>query len=439
MLNNPCKENGRMRKILINGGNFLYGSVEISGMKNAALPVIYATILANDVCILENIPSVSDVTLSLEILADMGARVRRINSTSVEIDTTGLAPVSPDADLVSRIRASTYLLGACLGRFGKASVPYPGGCDIGPRPLNFHMEAFKKLGAAVSNDNGMFVANAPDGLKGSMISLEIPSVGATVNSILAAVFASGTTIIHNAAREPHIIDLAGFLNNCGADIRGAGTNVIKVVGVKSLHGTSYKILPDMIEAGTYMVAAAACGGMVNICSVVPKHLEAISARLIDMGVGVEARGDRITVTSNGFLQATDVKTGFYPGFPTDMHPQFAVLLAMAKGVSTITDSVFDNRFKYADQLEKMNANVKVSGNTAIFVGGNLKAAPVVAPDLRAGAALVIAGLAADGVTEISNVELIERGYVNIINKLRALGADITMRVEPDAVSIPTVG
>lgn len=428
-----------MRKILINGGNFLYGNVEISGMKNAALPVIYATILANDVCILENIPAVSDVTLSLEILADMGAKVRRINSTTVEIDTSGFAPVTPSQDMVSRIRASTYLLGACLGRFGKASVPYPGGCDIGPRPLNFHMEAFKKLGATVSNDNGMFTADAPDGLIGSMISLEIPSVGATVNSILAAVFANGTTIIHNAAREPHIIDLAGFLNNCGADIRGAGTNVIKVVGVKSLHGTSYKILPDMIEAGTYMVAAAACGGMVSICSVVPKHLEAISARLIDMGVGVEARGDRITVTSNGFLKATDIKTGFYPGFPTDMHPQFAVLLAMAKGVSTITDSVFDNRFKYADQLEKMNANVKVSGNTAIFVGGELKAAPVVAPDLRAGAALVIAGLAADGITEISNVELIERGYVNIINKLRALGADIVMRVEPDAVSIPTVG
>ncbi|MBR2371060.1 MAG: UDP-N-acetylglucosamine 1-carboxyvinyltransferase [Clostridia bacterium] len=428
-----------MRKILINGGNFLYGNVEISGMKNAALPVIYATILANDVCILENIPTVSDVTLSLEILTDMGAKVRRINSTSVEIDTSCLAPVTPSADLVSRIRASTYLLGACLGRFGKAAVPYPGGCDIGPRPLNFHMEAFKKLGADVSNDNGMFTADAPDGLRGSMISLEIPSVGATVNSILAAVFASGTTIIHNAAREPHIIDLAGFLNNCGADIRGAGTNVIKVVGVKSLHGTSYKILPDMIEAGTYMVAAAACGGMVNICSVVPKHLEAISARLIDMGVGVEAGGDRITVTSNGFLKATDIKTGFYPGFPTDMHPQFAVLLAMAKGVSTITDSVFDNRFKYADQLEKMNANVKVSGNTAIFVGCDLKAAPVVAPDLRAGAALVIAGLAADGVTEISNVELIERGYVNIINKLRALGADIVMRVEPDAVATPSVG
>ena len=426
-----------MRKIIINGGNFLYGNVEISGMKNAALPVIYATILAKDVCILDNIPAVSDVSLSLDILSEMGAKVRRISNTRIEIDTTHVELYTPPAELVGKLRASTYLLGACLGRFGKASVPHPGGCNIGPRPLNYHAEAFKKLGAIVTNENGNITAEAPEGLKGNTINLEVPSVGATVNSILAAVFAKGTTIINNAAREPHIIDLAGFLNNCGADIRGAGTTIIKVVGVKSLRGTSYKILPDMIEAGTYMVAAAACGGMVNICSVVPKHLSTVSQKLIDMGVGVEASGDRITITSNGVLQATDVKTGFYPAFPTDMHPQFAVLLAMANGVSTISDSVFDNRFQYVDELCRMNANAKVSGNSAIFVGTRLKSAPVTALDLRAGAALVIAGLAADGETEISNVDNIERGYVNIISKLRALGADISMRIEPDTVCVPT--
>ena len=420
-----------MRKIVINGGKYLYGNVEISGMKNAALPVIFATILAKDVCIIENVPQVSDVELSLNILADMGARIRYINSTKVEIDTTYIDPSVTPLDVVSKIRASAYLLGAELGRFGKASVGFPGGCDIGPRPLNFHFDAFRKLGAEVTNDNGIISVSAPDGLQGGIINLEKPSVGATVNSILAAVFAKGTTIINNAAREPHIIDLALFLNNCGADVRGAGTTIIKVFGVKSLHGTSYKILPDMIEAGTYMVAAAACGGMVNICSVVPKHLEAIISKLVDMGVGVEKHSDRITITSNGILQPTNVTASFYPNFPTDMHPQFAVLLALANGVSTLTDTVFDNRFKYVDQLARMNANISVSGNTAMFMGGKLKAAPVSAPDLRAGAALVIAGLVAKGTTEISNIEYIERGYVNIINKLRMLGADIDLKIERD--------
>ena len=419
-------------KIMIQGGKPLYGDISISGMKNAALPILFATILVGDVCTLENIPEVSDITTTLEILKQMGARISLRRRNTVRIDTRHICQGSSPYDLVHRLRGSTYLLGAELGRFGTATVGWPGGCDFGSRPLDQHMKGFEALGASVNIDNGYIHLSAPNGLHGSSVYFDVASVGATVNIILASVLANGTTVIDNAAREPHIVDLANFLNSCGANITGAGTTMIKIRGVTELHGCSYTIIPDMIEAGTYMVAAAATGGCVHIRSVIPKHIETITAKLCEMGVCVEEYDDSVLVKATGELRNVNIKTLYYPGFPTDMHPQFAPLLCLASGVSCIQEGIWENRFRYVDELRKMGATVMLDSRTATFVGvEKLVGAPVNAVDLRAGAAMVIAGLAAEGTTEIMGVEYINRGYDNIVGKLRELGAAIEEVTVPD--------
>lgn len=417
-----------MKKIVINGGKKLYGDICVSGMKNAALPIIFACILTKSECTLENIPDVTDVNLSLKILEDMGAKINRIDKTTVSVDTENLNGHSSRADLVSRLRASTYLLGAELGRFNEARVGFSGGCDFGNRPIDQHQKGFEALGAKSTVENGCnCVVAGPGGLHGGSVYLDIASVGATINVMLAAVLANGKTTIDNAAREPHIVDLANFLNMCGAKISGAGTSFIKITGVEELHGCTYTIIPDMIEAGTYMVAAAATGGRVNVKGVIPKHMETVTAKLIEMGVGVEEEDDTLTVFREARPGNVNVKTYFYPGFPTDMHPQFGALLAIADGTSVITEGVFDNRFRYVDELMKMNAEIYVSGRNATIIGKEtLCGAPVKAVDLRAGAALIIAGLAASGTTEISQIETIERGYDDIVGKLRGIGADVRL-------------
>ena len=418
-----------MKRIIINGGRKLRGDIFVSGMKNAALPIVFASILTADECTLENLPNVTDVNLSLKILESMGAQVTRLNQTTVRVDTRHFLPVNTCGDMVSKLRASTYLLGAELGRFGEALVGLSGGCDFGVRPIDQHIKGFEALGAVASVENGCnHVVAGKGGLRGGSVYLDIASVGATINVMLAAVLARGRTTIDNAAREPHIVDLANFLNMCGARISGAGTSFIKITGVEKLHGCTYTIIPDMIEAGTYMVAAAATGGRVTVRGVIPKHLETVTAKLIEMGAGVDEGDDCITVSRTSRLNRANIKTYFYPGFPTDMHPQFGALLATADGTSVITEGVFDNRFRYVDELVKMNAEIKVVGRTATVIGKpGLTGAPVKAVDLRAGAALIIAGLAAEGVTEITGVETIERGYDDIVGKLRGLGADITLR------------
>jgi len=417
-----------MKKILINGGKKLHGKIDVSGMKNAALPIIFACILTGKKCVLDNIPDVTDVNLSLKILEDMGAEVIRISRNTVSVDTEKLNGMTSRHDLVSRLRASTYLLGAELGRFGEARVGFSGGCDFGVRPIDQHQKGFEALGAKVTVENGCNrVVAGPQGLRGGSVYLDIASVGATINVMLAAVLADGKTTIDNAAREPHIVDLANFLNMCGAKITGAGTSFIKITGVTELHGCEYTIIPDMIEAGTYMVAAAAAGGRVTVSGVIPKHMETVTAKLIEMGAGVDEEEDSLTVSANGRLSNVNIKTFFYPGFPTDMHPQFGALLAFADGASVITEGVFDNRFRYADELVKMNAEIIVAGRTATIIGKEkLCGAPVNAVDLRAGAALIIAGLAAEGTTEIRQIETIERGYDNIVGKLAGIGADIRL-------------
>ncbi len=417
-----------MKKILINGGKKLHGDVFVGGMKNAALPIIFASILTADRCVVENVPAVSDVELSLEILSGMGARVERINKTTVAIDTKDFVGGDSPYDLVSRLRGSTYLLGAELGRFGEARVGFSGGCNFGTRPIDQHIKGFEALGATFAIDGGLNCVKAPRcGLEGASVYLDIASVGATINVMLAAVTARGRTTIDNAAREPHIVDLANFLNMCGAHISGAGTSLIKINGVERLHGCNYTIVPDMIEAGTYMVAAAAAGGRVNVRGVIPKHLETVAAKLEEMGVTVDETGDCITVTRNGKLHGTTVKTFFYPGFPTDMHPQFSALMVGASGISKVTEGVWEGRFKYVDELRKMGAVISVDGRSATIVGvPKLRGAYVTAVDLRAGAAMIIAGLAAEGVTEISRIETIERGYDDIVGKLTALGADVRL-------------
>ena len=426
-------------KIMIQGGKPLYGDISISGMKNAALPILFATILVKDICTLENIPAVSDISTSLEILQAMGARISRRTPTTVQIDTRHINQGSSPYDLVQRLRGSTYLLGAELGRFGAACVGWPGGCDFGSRPLDQHMKGFEALGATVQNESGYIRLSAPNGLCGSSVYFDVASVGATVNIILASVLANGTTVIDNAAREPHIVDLANFLNSCGANITGAGTSVIKVRGVTELHGCSYTIIPDMIEAGTYMVAAAATGGCVHIRSVIPKHVETITAKLTEMGVCVEEYDDSVMVKSTGELRNVNIKTLYYPGFPTDMHPQFAPLLCLASGVSCIQEAIWENRFRYVDELRKMGATIMLDARTATFVGvEKLVGAKVEATDLRAGAAMVIAGLAAEGITEIGNVQYIKRGYDDIVGKLCALGASITEVTIPDGDLIKKV-
>jgi UDP-N-acetylglucosamine 1-carboxyvinyltransferase len=414
-----------MDKIIIKGGNRLFGSVDISGMKNAALPIIFATILTKSKCVIENLPAVSDVTLSLSILKEMGASVRFLNPTTVEIDTSSFCQGFAPFDLVSKMRGSTYLLGAELGRFGKANVNYPGGCDFGVRPIDQHIKGFEALGAKVWRENGYVNAVAENGLIGNSVYFDVTSVGATVNVMLAAVLAEGMTIIENAAREPHIVDLANFFNTCGANITGAGTSVIKVRGVKELHGCTYTIIPDMIEAGTFMVAAAVTGGRVHVTNIIPKHMETVSTKLLEMGAQIEEHDDAITVTSDGHLSSVNIKTLPYPGFPTDMHPQFGAALCFAEGTGMITEGIWESRFRYTDELRKMGADIIVDGKSATYIGKSfMSGARLNAVDLRGGAAVMIAALAADGISEITGIDVIKRGYYDIVGKFKDIGADI---------------
>ena len=410
---------------MIQGGNRLTGEVEISGAKNAVVAILPAAILANGVCRVENIPNIADVTTALEILDNLGAQVRRVNRNTVEIDSRTITSHVVPHDLARQMRASYYFIGALLGRFGTARVAMPGGCNFGVRPIDQHLKGFTALGAQVAPmENGM-IEVAADKLVGSAVYLDMASVGATVNILLAAVRARGTTVIENAAKEPHIVDLANFLNSMGADIRGAGTDVIKVRGVDHLYGTTYSIIPDQIEAGTYMAMAVATGGDVTVRNVIPKHLESITAKLLEMGVEVEEYDDYIRVCRSGPILHCNVKTMPHPGFPTDMQPQISTLLTMAEGTSIVTESVWDNRFRYMEELRRMGAEVQVDGKVAVIQGvGKLTAAPVKAVDLRAGAAMIIAALAAQGITEIEEIQHIERGYENIVEKLCSLGADI---------------
>ena len=419
-----------MEKLVIRGGKPLYGEVNISGMKNSALPVIFGTIATGDICTIGNVPDVSDISLALDTLRSIGAKVRFINTDTVMIDTRDIIRKSPPHEYVSKMRASTYLLGAMLGRFGESEVGYPGGCDFGTRPINQHLKGFELLGARISyTEDGNIRASASDGLTGSFIYFDIASVGATINVMLAAVYAEGTTVIENAAREPHIVDTASFLNACGADISGAGTNMIRIKGVKRLHGCTYDLAPDMIEAGTYMAECSAAGGRVTVRRIIPKHIEAISTKLEEIGMELETGDDYITVSSDGTYRGTDIQTNPYPGFPTDMHPQFTAMLCLAKGMSTIKERIWSGRFKYVEELIKMGADIDVDNDTAIVNGvESLHGASVRSSDLRAGASLVIAGLAASGETTVTGLEFIDRGYEDLVKKLRSLGADV-QRVE----------
>ena len=414
-----------MEKIVIEGGRPLFGEVDIHGMKNAALPIILASILTEDKCVIEHLPAISDVTLALEILRSMGAGVRMINRTTVEIDSTHIKCGNSPYDLVSKMRGSTYLIGAELGRFGRARVGWPGGCDFGVRPIDQHIKGFEALGAQVDIENGYIVANAPEGLHGGSVYFDCVTVGATINVMIAAALAPGQTVIDNPAREPHIVDLANVLNTCGAKITGAGTGMIRITGVERLHGCTYAIIPDMIEAGTYMAAVAAAGGRVRINNVIPKHLEIISAKLEEMGAEIEEYDDSIIISRTEPLRRANIKTLPYPGFPTDMHPQMSAVLCCASGTSMVSEGIWENRFRYVDELLKMGADITVDGRTATIVGvDRLTGAPVRAVDLRAGAAMIIAALAADGRTEISGIGSIERGYDDIVGKLSRLGAQI---------------
>ena len=404
-----------MDRLIIRGGNALYGEVNINGMKNSALPVIFGTIAAGDICTIGNVPDVSDISLALETLRSL-----------VLIDTREVTPKSPPLEYVSKMRGSTYLIGAMLGRFGEAVVGHPGGCNFGGRPINQHIKGFELLGARVGYDTkGNISATAPDGLTGNFIYFDIASVGSTINVMLGAVFAKGTTVIENAAREPHIVDMANFLNACGADITGAGTSMIRIRGVEKLHGCTYTLAPDMIEAGTYMAAAAIAGGKVTVNNIIPKHMEAVTVKLKEIGVDVEISDRSITVSSDRQYRGTEIRTNPYPGFPTDMHPQFAAVLSLSMGISAINEGVWGQRFKYVDELKKMGAEIDVVENVAHINGvPSLHGATVKAWDLRAGACLVLAALAAEGETRIFGAELIERGYQNLTDKLKALGADI---------------
>ena len=416
-----------MDSIIVNGGKRLKGEVNISGAKNAAIAVIPAAILSDGVCHIDNIPNISDVFTELETLKSMGASVTMCTANSFDIDTRGLRNVAPPYELARKMRASYYFLGALAGRFGEASVPMPGGCDIGVRPIDQHIKGFEALGATVDTTGGIIDLKS-DRLLGSSVYLDVVSVGATVNIMLAAVKARGLTVIENAAKEPHIVDLANFLNTMGADVRGAGTDTIKIRGVQRLHGCTYALIPDQIEAGTYMAAAAGAGGEVLINNVIPKHLESISAKLEEMGAEVREYDEAVYVSRTGPLKRVSIKTMPHPGFPTDMQPQLAAVLSVAKGTSRITESVWENRFKYVDELKRFGANIEVDGKVAVIEGvDKLKGAPVRATDLRAGAAMIIAGLMAEGTTEITHIHHIERGYENIIEKLNTLGADISLK------------
>ncbi|MBR0412589.1 MAG: UDP-N-acetylglucosamine 1-carboxyvinyltransferase [Eubacterium sp.] len=413
-----------MENFVVKGGHELFGEVNISGAKNAAVAIIPAAILAGDVVRIENIPQISDVQLIIEILDSMGAEIKLINKNTIEINSANLQYQTVPYELASHFRASYYLIGAMLGRFKKAEVALPGGCNFGVRPIDLHIKGFEMLGAKVDIVDGMVCAEA-EKLVGASVYMDTVSVGATINVMLAAVLARGLTVIENAAKEPHIVDLANFLNSMGADVRGAGTDVIKIRGVEKMHGCTYSIIPDQIEAGTYMVAAAACGGDVLIKNVIPKHLESISAKLEEAGAEIIEYDDAVRVTRFKPLTKCNVKTMPHPGFPTDMQPQMAVLLSVANGTSILNESVWDNRFQYIGQLLRMGANIQVDGKIAVIEGvDSLTGVSVKATDLRAGAAMIIAGLVADGVTTVENINYIDRGYEDVVAKFSSLGADI---------------
>ena len=422
-----------MKKYVIHGGRPLYGKVNISGAKNAAVGIIPAALLVEGVCRIENIPQISDVTLLLNMLQELNAGVRTINKSTMEVDGRFVRNCTVPYELGRKIRASYYLVGALLGRYGHAEVPLPGGCDLGGRPIDQHIKGWTALGAKVDVKNGYICATTGGKrLKGTHIYLDIASVGATMNLMLAATLAEGQTIIENVAKEPHIVDLANFLNAMGADISGAGTDVIKIRGVEKLRGGEYSIIPDQSEAGTYMAAVAAAGGEVRVCNVIPKHMECITSKLTEMGVEVEEDGDCMIVRRSGPLQRANIKTMPYPGFPTDMQPQIAAVLCLAEGTSVLTEGVWANRYRYTEEFRRLGANIQVDGKIAIIEGvEKLTGAPMVACDLRAGAAMIIAGLAAQGDSEVSNVKHIERGYEDIIEKLAGIGADIKVVEVPD--------
>ncbi len=425
-----------MEKFVIKGNRPLIGEIDISGAKNAAVAILPATLLAKDVFLIENVPDIRDINSMLQILESMGAQISYANRSTVKIDTRHVQPGTVDYELTKNLRASYYLLGAMLGMYNSAKVAMPGGCNFGGvRPIDLHLKGFSALGAMISTDGGMIVAKA-NKLLGASIYFDKVSVGATINVMLAAVKARGITIIENAAREPHIVDLANFLNLMGARIKGAGTEVIKIEGVGELHGCNYSIIPDQIEAGTYMVAAAATCGDLLIKNVIPKHLDPISAKLRECGATVEEFDDSIRVSAGGRLHGCNIKTMPHPGFPTDMQPQFTVLLSLCEGISIVTDSVWDNRFRYVDQLTRMGAQIQIEGKAAIVQGSAaLKGAPVKADDLRAGAAMIIAGLCAKGTTEIEDIIHIDRGYEDVVKKLTAVGATIARVNFPDPQNV----
>lgn len=411
-----------MEQYVIKGGNPLVGEVEIGGAKNAALPILTAAIMSDETVLIENLPDVRDTNVLLEAIQGIGAMVDRVDRHTVKINGSHIGNYNIDCEVIKKIRASYYLLGALLGKYKRAEVPLPGGCNIGSRPIDQHIKGFRAMGAEVDIRHGLVIAEA-DELKGTHVYLDVVTVGATINVMLAACMASGNTTIENAAKEPHVVDVANFLNSMGANVKGAGTDVIRIKGVERLHATEYSIIPDQIEAGTFMFAAAATMGDVTVRNVIPKHLEATTAKLIEIGCEVEEFDDMVRVVASRGLKNTHVKTLPYPGFPTDMQPQISVALALSEGTSIVTESIFENRFKYVDELSRMGANIKVEGNSAIIDGvGGFTGARVSAPDLRAGAALVIAGLAAEGVTIVDDIVYIERGYEDFEGKLSSLGA-----------------
>jgi len=422
-----------MEQYVIKGGKPLTGEVDISGAKNAALAILAAAIMTDETVTITNLPDVRDINVLLESIECIGAIVERIDRNCVKINGNTINSVTVDYEYIKKIRASYYLLGALLGRFNKAEVALPGGCDIGTRPIDQHIKGFNALGARVLIEHGMIKTEASE-LVGKHIYMDVVSVGATINIMLAASLASGKTTIENAAKEPHVVDVANMLNSMGANIKGAGTDVIRIKGVEKLHGTEYSVIPDQIEAGTFMFAAAATNGNVLIKNVIPKHLEAITAKLLEMGCSIEEYDDAVRVIGTNDLRSTHVKTLPYPGYPTDMQPQIAVALAVARGTSIVTESIFENRFKYVAELARMGANIKVEGNTAIINGvDGLTGAEISAPDLRAGAALVIAALVAKGYTVIDDIVYIQRGYENFEKKLQALGAEIEKVSSEDEV------
>lgn len=412
------------RKIIVKNSGPLYGEVTVAGAKNSALAILSSIVLVGEVCRIENVPDISDVSLMCRILSKIGVKINMISPGCIEVDPRNVSNVCADFDEIRYMRASYYLIGALLGRFGKASVSMPGGCDLGLRPMDQHVKGFEALGAKCEISGGMTNVSS-DRLIGNRVYLDIVSVGATINTIIASVKARGTTVIENAAKEPHVVDLANFLNSCGADIRGAGTDVVKVNGVSNLHGTTYQIIPDQIEAGTYMVASFATKGSVLIKNVITRHLESISAKLMEIGAKVEYREDALRVSYDGKFNRCNVKTMPYPGFPTDMQPQMVTLLTRCQGTSMVTEGVWDSRFRYISELRRLGAQISVDGHLAVIEGGSEFVGNCVkAVDLRAGAALIIAGLFASGVTTIENIHHIERGYENITEKLSSLGADI---------------